>query len=140
MKKKARVLLVAPNLLVNEGELNRIEPPLGLLLFAPLLIKNGHVVKIHDYALEGWDIHKLIDPANKRYLKGQTDDYIANSISDFSPDIVAISVLYSSLIDSAKDVARIAKKVNKKIIVIVGGNCISNSVVDYKHSLIRKVD
>ena len=107
--KKARVLLVAPNLLVNEGELNRIEPPLGLMLFAPLLIDSGHTVKIHDYALEGWDKHKLIDPLNKRYLKGETDDYIASSISNFSPDVVAISVLYSSLIDSAKDVARIAK-------------------------------
>ena len=133
--KKAKVLLVAPNLLVNEGELNRIEPPLGLMLFAQTLLNNGHKVKIHDYALEGWDIKKLIDPINKRYLRGQTDEYIANSISNFSPDVVAISVLYSSLIDSAKDVARIAKKVNKKITVIVGGNCISNSVVDYKYAL-----
>jgi len=132
--KKSRVLLCAPNLLVNEGELNRIEPPLGLLLFAPLLINAGHEVLIKDFALEGWDIEKLIDSKNKRYLKGQTDEYIAKTISDFSPDIIGISVLYSSLIDSAKDVARIVKKVNPNIKVIVGGNCISNSVVDYKYA------
>jgi len=132
--KKSRVLLCAPNLLVNEGELNRIEPPLGLLLFAPLLINAGHEVLIKDFALEGWDIEKLIDSKNKRYLKGQTDEYIAKTISDFNPGIIGISVLYSSLIDSAKDVARIAKKVNPNIKVIVGGNCISNSVVDYKYA------
>ena len=108
--KKGRILLTAPNLLVNEGELSRIEPPLGLLLFAPLLQAEGHEVLIKDYALEGWHIETLFDEKNKRYIKGQTDDYIAKSISDFKPDIVAISVLYSSLIDSAKDVARIAKK------------------------------
>lgn len=97
--KKGKVLLIAPNLLVNEGELNRIEPPLGLLLFAPLLQNDGHEVMIRDYALEGWNIETLIDKKNKRYIKGQTDDYIAKTISDFNPDIIGISVLYSSLID-----------------------------------------
>lgn len=137
--KKGKVLLIAPNLLVNEGELNRIEPPLGLLLFAPLLQKDGHEVMIRDYALEGWNIETLIDKKNKRYIKGQTDDYIAKTISDFNPDIIGISVLYSSLIDSAKNVAQIAKKIKPNVVVIVGGNCISNSVVDYKFFLADKV-
>ena len=35
---------------------------------------------------------------------------MAKVISDFNPDILGISVLYSSLIDSAKTVAKIAKK------------------------------
>tara|TARA_Y100000590_G_scaffold189287_1_gene215638 strand:- start:8618 stop:8767 length:150 start_codon:yes stop_codon:yes gene_type:complete len=47
--KKGKILLVAPNLLVNEGELSRIEPPLGLLLFAPLLQQDGHEVLIKDF-------------------------------------------------------------------------------------------
>ena len=50
--KKARVLLTAPNLLINEGELSRIEPPMGLLLFAPLLKQDGHEVLIKDFALD----------------------------------------------------------------------------------------
>ena len=133
--KKARVLLAAPNLLVNEGELSRIEPPMGLLLFAPLLKQDGHEVLIKDFALDGWNTLTPFDLKNKRYIKGATEEYIAKVISDFNPDILGISVLYSSLIDSAKDVARIAKKINPKITVIVGGNCISNSVVDYKFYL-----
>ena len=42
---KARVLLVTPNLRVNKGELTRIEPPLGLMIFAQLLIDEGNIVK-----------------------------------------------------------------------------------------------
>ena len=81
--KKGKILLVAPNLLVNEGELSRIEPPLGLLLFAPLLQQDGHEVLIKDFALEGWHVQTLIDKKNKRYIRGQTDEYIAKTISDF---------------------------------------------------------
>ena len=44
--KKARVLMVTPNLRVSEGELSRMQPPLGLMIFAPMLIKDGHTVKI----------------------------------------------------------------------------------------------
>ena len=136
--KKARVLLTAPNLLVNEGELSRIEPPMGLLLFAPLLQQDGHEVLIKDFALEGWDTLTPFDLKNKRYIRGATEEYMAKVISNFNPDILGISVLYSSLIDSAKTVAKIAKKINPKITVIVGGNCISNSVVDYKFYLADK--
>ena len=36
--KKARVLMVTPNLRVSEGELSRMQPPLGLMIFAPMLM------------------------------------------------------------------------------------------------------
>ena len=52
--KKARVLMVTPNLRVSEGELSRMQPPLGLMIFAPMLIKDGHAVKIHDFAKEAY--------------------------------------------------------------------------------------
>ena len=136
--KKAKVLLVTPNLRVSEGELSRMQPSLGLMIFAQMLINDGHKVKIHDFALEGWDNRRVIDPVNKFISIGLTDDEIAGAISNFAPDIVAISILYSTLLDSAKNVARIAKKLNKKTTVVIGGNCVSNAVVDYKYSLIDK--
>ena len=58
-----------------------------------------------------------------------------NVIREFNPTIIAISVLYSTLLDSAKNIAKIAKKINKNIVVIIGGNCVSNAVIDYKYSL-----
>ena len=137
--KKARVLLVTPRLVVNKGELNRMQPPLGLMIFAQMLIDDSHTVKIHDFALEGWDNHQLIDPMNDSLLSvGQSDEDIASLISEFSPDILAISVMYSTLMEETKNLAKIAKRLNKKTTVVIGGNCISNAVVDYKFSLMDK--
>ena len=75
---------------------------------------------------------------NKVILIGQSANDIANVVSNFSPDVVAISVLFSNFLDSAHQIARLAKKVNKNIKVVLGGNHISNAVSDYKYSLLNK--
>jgi len=137
--KKARVLLVTPRLVVNKGELTKLQPPLGIMIFAQLIIDDGHIVKIHDFCLEGWDNHQIIDPKNDSLLSiGQSDEDIASVISNFSPDIIAITVMYSTLMEETKNIAKIAKQINHKITVVIGGNCISNAVVDYKFSLMDK--
>jgi len=135
---KSKVLLVTPNLKGIENGVNRICPSLGLMLIAQPLLNAGHEVKIHDTALEGWGNRKLLDKKNKIVLIGQSNDEIATTISNFSPDIIAISVLFSNLLGSAHDIAKIAKKINKKTIVILGGNHISNAVIDYKYALKNK--
>ena len=138
--KKARVLLLTPSLKGISDGVNRIAPSLGLMLMAPQLIKSGHIVKIHDVALEGWNNKKKIqsinkDPINKVVLIGQSEEEIANVIANFSPDIICISVLYSNLIESAHTIAKIAKRTNKNINVILGGNHISNVLIDYKFAI-----
>ncbi len=60
--KKGRVLLISPNMRGLDDGVNRIQPSLGLMLIASMLINAGHKVKIHDAALEGWDNKRLIDP------------------------------------------------------------------------------
>ena len=136
--KKGKVLLITPNLKGIGDGVNRIQPSLGLMLIAQTLKNDGHAVKIHDTALEGWENRKVIDPINNVVLIGQPDNEIAKVISDFSPDIIAISVLFSNLLDSAHNIAKIAKKVNKNTKVLLGGNHISNCLIDYKFSLIDK--
>ena len=69
---------------------------------------------------------------------GQDDENIAKVVSNFSPDIVAISVLFSNLLESAHQIAKVIKKVDKKITVILGGNHISSAVQDYKFFKIDK--
>jgi hypothetical protein len=134
--KKGKVLLITPNLKGIGDGVNRIQPSLGLMLMAQNLVDDGHNVKIHDAALEGWDNRKIIDPINNVISIGQTDENISKVISEFSPDIIAISVLYSNLLDSAHNIAKIAKKINKNIKTILGGNHISNSLIDYKFALV----
>jgi len=136
--KKGKVLLITPNLKGIGDGVNRIQPSLGLMLIAQTLKNDGHTVKIHDTALEGWENRKVIDPINNVVLIGQQDNEISKVISNFSPDIIAISVLFSNLLDSAHNIAKIAKKVNKDTKVLLGGNHISNCLIDYKFSLIDK--
>ena len=135
--KKARILLITPNLKGIADGVNRIQPSLGLMLIAPILEKNGHNVKIYDAALDGWDNRKIIDQKNNTVMIGQSDDKIAKVVSDFSPDIASISVLFSNLLESAHNIAKIIKKVKKNTTVVLGGNHISSAVTDYK---IAKLD
>ena len=58
--KKAKILLICPNLKGMKNGINRIQPSLGLMLIAQKLLDHGHIVKIHDTALEGWDNRKNI--------------------------------------------------------------------------------
>lgn len=136
--KKQRVLLITPNLNGVKDGLNRIQPPLGLMLIASLVEKDGHIVKIQDTALEGWDKRREISSRGLIEI-GQTDDEIMNLIKDFKPTIVGISVLFSNLINSTHKIAKIVKKVNKDIITIIGGNHISNAVKDYQFNIDAKI-
>jgi radical SAM superfamily enzyme YgiQ (UPF0313 family) len=52
--------------------------------------------------------------------------------------VVAITVLFSNFLAAAHDVARLTKKVNKNIKVILGGNHITNAVLDYGFSSDKK--
>jgi hypothetical protein len=97
--KKAKVLLISPNLKGMNDSINRIQPSLGLMIIAQKLLDDGHIVKIHDAALEGWNNKKIIDPKKNIITIGQSNDEIRKLLSDFSPDIVAISVLFSNFLD-----------------------------------------
>ena len=54
MIKKARVLLFTPNLKGIGDGINRIQPSLGLMLIAQILIDNGHKVKFMDSVCARW--------------------------------------------------------------------------------------
>lgn len=136
--KKARVLLLTPNLVGIKDGLNRIQPSLGLMSIGQVLINHGHVVKIYDTALEGWSQKR--DLGNNKVSIGQSDEEIEATIKEFNPDIVGVSILFSNLNYSGHNVARIIKKIDKTIKVILGGNHVSNSVVDYKNFIIHPGD
>ena len=136
--KKARVLLLTPNLVGVKDGLNRIQPSLGVMSIAQVLIDQGHVVKIYDTALEGWSQKR--DLGDNKVLIGQSDEEIETAIREFNPDVVGISILFSNLNYAGHNLAKIIKKINKSITVILGGNHVSNSVVDYKNFIIHPGD
>ncbi len=133
--KKARVLFITPNLKGMDDGVNRIQPSLGVMLIAGMLEHHGHIVKIHDTALEGWDNRIIVDAKKKKVMIGQSDEDIKKVISNFSPDVVAISVLFSNFLNSAHNIAKLTKQVNNKIKVVLGGNHISNAAIDYQFAI-----
>ena len=136
--KRARILLITPNLKGIRDGLNRIQPSLGLMTIAQSLINNNHIVKIHDTALEGWNNRINLD--DNKVLIGQTNQEIENVIREFNPDIVGISILFSNLNESGHTIAKIVKNYNPKIFVLVGGNHITNSLIDYQHNITHPGD
>lgn len=132
MKKRAKVLLLTPNLKGIKDGLNRIQPPLGLMIMAAVLRKNGHQVAIRDTALEGW--HRQQALGEHAVLIGQTDDEITRVIRAHDPDIVGISALFSNLMSSAHTIARLVKRAKPETVVVLGGNHISCAVSDYVYA------
>ena len=132
MPKKAKVLLITPNLKGVKDGLNRIQPPLGLMIMAAALRDRGHEVAIHDTALEGWDNQRDLD--EKTVLIGQSEQAIEKVIARHDPDVVGISALFSNLMESAHRIAGIAKKTKPTANVVLGGNHISNAASDYVYA------
>ena len=59
---------------------NRIQPSLGVMLIAAMLEQHGHIVKIHDTALEGWENRVLVD---KKKESNDRSNRRSDKISNF---------------------------------------------------------
>ena len=130
MAKKGKIVLISPNLNGIKGGINRIQPGLGIGYLAAVLERDGHEVYIRDTALEGHQNNIPLE-SGRMIVIGESDDEISQYIAKTNPDIVGISVLFSNLADNTHSVARIVKKVNSHIKVIMGGNHLTNAVRDY---------
>ena len=92
--------------------------PLGLCYLATVLRKHNHQVKILDCLVEGYN-HKEIK--NGIVTFGLNDKEIVKIIKEFSPDIIGCSALFSIQYDNVKKICRLIKRIDKKIINVVGG-------------------
>ncbi len=137
-----RVLLInppdtrPPDMLADKVRIG-IVPPLGLAYIAAVLEQQGIEVKILDCVLgqqEGLPYHvefsstyvplpgypKTLERGNKRY--GLSNEEISKSISDYKPDLVGVSCLFSNKALDAHMVCYLAKQVNPEIITVMGGS------------------
>ncbi len=125
-----KILLINPPETSLKNNLTFIGLPLGLLYIAAILEKEGKQVKIFDSFIYN---EKLIEKNIGDGMKhvGASWKRIKKVIEMNNPDIVGISNHFSSQIENSLKVAQIAKKINKKIKVILGGAHGSSNPQDF---------
>lgn len=115
-------------LLVNPGQLvpTKINyplstfQPLGLGYMANVLLKNHYNVKILDVLAEGNDREEIIEEGKYRYV-GLGKKETKKRIKQLDPDIIGITIPFTSQSKAGHDMAKLVKEVNPKIKVVVGG-------------------
>jgi radical SAM superfamily enzyme YgiQ (UPF0313 family) len=127
-----KILLLSPNIKGIIDGVNRIQPPLGISYLCSFL-KSNHDVFVRDTAIERWDNQTKI--TDKIISIGESDTSIIEYIAKINPHIVGISVLFSNLMDSAYTIANLIKQIDKRIVVIVGGNHVTNMIRDHKFGI-----
>jgi len=132
-----KICLINPPRIISEKKIPDVYQPLGLCYIASVLEKNGFEVVIIDAPLEG--LENLMDFDESRKYMGLSYDELSKKIEKISPDIVGITVPFSTQIDSAHRVALTVKSVDRDIIVIMGGHhptirpteCLSRGSIDF---------
>ena len=118
-KSPPKSLLIMPPITLSTGTVKRVIPPLGLAYIGGVMEREGLDFEILDCVAEGLDIEKEISEG--MWVYGLDDLTIENRIREYNPEIVAISIIYSSDLNSLYNIARIAKKVNNDVVVVAGG-------------------
>ena len=101
--------------------------PLGLLSVASM-VRDMCSVKIFDCLITDFEIKKTEDFT----LYGTPFNKVKEAIEDFNPDVVGITIPFSSQSENAKKISRICRDINPKIKVVFGG---PHSSVRYRHLL-----
>lgn len=119
MDRYPRMLLVMPPITLSEGTVKRVIPPLGLTYIGGYLESVGIPFDILDCVVEGLDTEQLI--GDRIWMYGLTDEAIREYLERYNPEIVGISIIYSSDLHSMYRLAQLAKAVNPNVVVVVGG-------------------
>ncbi len=115
-----RILLINPPLTGTASNLTVLGLPLGILYIAAVLEKKGKVVEVFDsITCEPKLETKRID--NEKIHIGASWKRLEDEIRNKKPDIVGISNQFSSQVDNAIRAAEITKKIDARIITVVGG-------------------
>lgn len=129
-RKFRKVLFIQPP--AFSWRLNRLDinpnPPLGAAYIAAVLEREGYEVGILDAFVEGWfrDPVALEDdpenvPSDAIERVGLSFKEIAARIAAFRPDVVGITNLFTCQRKNAHAVCRIAKEIDRDIVVVIGG-------------------
>ena len=136
MKKIERIMLIYPPVTrpVNfSGKVVRVSIffPLGIAYLAAVLEKTGkYEISVLDALIENYKIDGIPFSGGERIRYGMLDNAIAEKIRKVSPDVVGVACLFSPMQWDTVNVCRIVKKVNPKIMTIIGGAHAGPNAVD----------
>ena len=125
-----KILLINPPETATKDSLTLIGLPLGLLHIASILEKNHKNVRIFDSITFS---EKLIEKDigdNMKHI-GASWKKIEYVIRKTMPEVIGISNHFSSQIENTFKIAQIAKNIDKKIKVVVGGPHASSNPQDF---------
>jgi len=116
-----KILLIQPPLRVFDGAAKpSVSLPVGLLMIAGVLEEKGYHVSVLD-AQVNIQSPVYVDNDGRTYV-GKKWDAIEVEIAQLRPDIVGISNMFTVQLESAIRVAEIAKRVDLKILTVIGGS------------------
>lgn len=115
-----RVLLIKPSCTVYKSDptLPAATLPFGIAYLASYLLSKGEQVKVIDSLSEGIG---CIEKEKNCTKIGLSDEEIEKRIRGFNPDIVGITSMFTAFSQDAHDLARLIKKTNPDVKVILGG-------------------
>lgn len=113
-----KVLLIQPPFTIFKTEVRACHPPLGLAYLTSVL-KEDHDVAILDALAEGYDEEAPVDKEFVRY--GLSFENIRKRIERFTPDVVGVSCLFSSQSQNVREICRLVKDIDKRIVTVIGG-------------------
>ncbi|MCK4412524.1 MAG: B12-binding domain-containing radical SAM protein [Candidatus Eisenbacteria sp.] len=114
-----RVLLIHPPIRIARESLKFCQMPLGVSYLAAY-IRDRYEVAVLDASADGYEHEE--DDINGFFRYGLSMDAIAERIRAFTPDVVGISCPFSPTYPVVEEIATLAKKIDSRIVTIVGGN------------------
>jgi len=142
--KETKVMLIYPAMeILPKGQNMRTNGSLGPLYLAGALNQLGIEVKVLDMTVGEKDEplessfynYKTLPHGNIRV--GVSEEDLAKKIDAFRPTIIGVSSIFTEQTDMALEIAKIAKKINKDVILMAGG---CNASALYEHFLNNDFD
>ena len=117
--KKIKVSLVSPSITIPKGMSKRCIPPLGLLYIASYLLRKNIDVSLYDCVVEGYNNEEHGE--NNLMTYGVSPEDAAKTILEKKPNVVGMSVLFSTDLHNLVKLCAEIKKTDRNVLIIVGG-------------------